>query len=100
MKCPNCGAPMKGNACAYCGTTKAAARAARKDAAGTASSGRGRRSLLDIILITLGAIWCLICAGVGLDLKYWHSLTEILAALMAASPGMVLILIGSRRKKR
>ena len=101
MKCPNCGAPMKGNACAYCGTTRAAARsAARKDEARTAPSGRGKRNLLDKILIALGSIWCLICAGVGLDLKYWHSLTEILAALMAASPGIVLILIGGRRKKR
>ena len=101
MKCPNCGAPMRGNTCPYCGTTGAETPAApRNDPPQAAPSGRGKRTLLDIILITLGSIWCLICLAVGIELKYWHSLIEILTTLMAASPGIVLILIGGRRKKR
>ena len=100
MKCPNCGAPMRGNACPYCGTTQAEAPAASgKESPQAVPSGRGKRNLIDKILLVLGSIWCLICLVVGIDLQYWHSLTEIIATLMAASPGIVLILIGGRRKK-
>ncbi len=32
-------------------------------------------------------------------MKYWKNMTEIVAALLLAAPGIVLLLIGFRRKK-
>ena len=93
MKCPNCGAPMSGPVCAYCGSDQT--RAAES---GRATSSRGKRNLLDMILIALGVIWCLIVLAVIIDLGYWMP-AELAAGLLMASPGIVCLLIGFRRKK-
>ncbi len=97
MKCPNCGAPINGKFCSYCGTSVPAEPADGTGSAGK-KTGRGKRSALDIVLIALGAIWCLIAFAVAVDLQYWRQLSEIIAAFFLAAPGIVLLLIGCRRK--
>jgi len=114
MACPGCGAPLPavdetGNTtCAYCGQQLAGkdrlavkGQPAKETAAPVPEVRivRPKRNALDIILIVLGSIWCVIVLAVAVDLKYWHSAVEILAALMLAAPGIVLLLIGFRRKK-
>ena len=59
---------------------------------------RGKRNLLDIILIALGVLWCLICLACIIELGFWSPL-ELSAGLLLASPGIVCLLIGFRRKK-
>ncbi len=100
MKCPNCGAPIHGDACAYCGTAvRSPGSKARQDADAVLQQGRGKRSILDLILISVAAIWLVIVIAVAIELKYWRGVAEIAAVLMLASPAMVLLLIGFRRKK-
>lgn len=96
LKCPNCGAPMSGRICAYCGTAAApsAPEAEQPDAAS-----RGKRNALDIVLIVIGTFWLLLLFGAVVDMKMWSGAAEIVAVLMLASPGALLLLIGCRRKK-
>ena len=99
MKCPNCGAPMQGNVCAYCGADHTPPPQPQPQAAVPArEAGRGKRNLLDIILIVLGGLWCLGSLSAALELSF-TSPVEWAAALLLASPGIVLLLIGFRRKK-
>ena len=99
-KCPNCGAPIHGDACAYCGTAvQSPGSKARQSVDAALQQGRGRRSILDIILIALGAVWLVIVIAVAIELKYWRGAAEMAAVLMLASPALVLLLIGFRRKK-
>ena len=100
MKCPNCGAPMSGATCIYCGSTSAAVSSSvpASESSGSEKITWGNRNLLDKILIFLGAFWCIIILVVAVDLAYWRPV-EVIAAFLAASPGIVLLLIGFRRKK-
>ena len=100
MKCPNCGAPMRGDVCSYCGSAgePAAPAPVLTPERGENSDSRGKRNVLDLILITLGGLWCLIVVAVIIELNYW-SPVELTAALLLAAPGIVLLLIGFRRKK-
>ena len=93
MKCPNCGAPMSGAVCTYCGSSRNQALEGGKE-----KMSRGKRNLLDIILIALGVLWCLICLACIIELGFWSPL-ELSAGLLLASPGIVCLLIGFRRKK-
>ena len=94
MKCPNCGAPMTGETCAYCGSVSARLPAEKQE-----KISRGKRNALDWILIVIGVLWCLVVLNVIIDLGYWRPI-ELTAGLFAASPGIVCLLIGFRRKKR
>ena len=98
MKCPNCGAPISGQTCAYCGSEHAASYAPPAPLQVRETAIRGKRNVLDWILIFFGSVWCFIILAVVMDLGYWRP-AELIAALMAASPGIVLLLIGCRRKK-
>ena len=114
MACPCCGASLPAadetgkTVCAYCGqqlSVKDQPQVKEQPEKKTAEPApevriiRPKRNALDIILIVLGGLWCLIVLAVAIDLKYWKRLTEIIAALMLAAPGIVLLLIGFRRKK-
>ena len=117
FKCPNCGAPVTGNACIYCGQDFSArpaetargetpAPSGKNPGEGTRERGenngpapRQKRNALDMILIVLGSLWLLMIFAVQAELEYWHSLIEIMAVLLTACPGIVLLLIGLRRKK-
>ena len=101
MKCPNCGAPMSGATCIYCGSTSATAPVTAPASSPSSDYEKitwGNRSLPDKILIILGGLWCLIVLVVAIELAYWRPV-EIIATLIAASPGIVLLMIGFRRKK-
>ena len=98
-KCPNCGAPISGAVCIYCGTP------VTTEAAEDQLS-RGKRTSLDRVLIVAGILWCVLVLYVSVDLAVKEPpagigefLAGALAALMTASPGIVLLLIGFRRKK-
>ncbi len=87
---------MSGAACSYCGSTTATGPASVLSESQKISW--GNRNLLDKVLIVLGSIWCIIILAVAIELKYWRPL-ELTAVLLAASPGIVFLLIGFRRKK-
>lgn len=92
LKCPNCGASVSGAVCSYCGTPAAPETVPEKK-----TEGRGKRTVLDIFLIVLGALWALVVLAVVIDLQYWRPM-ELVAALMLAAPGIVLLLVGFRKK--
>ena len=93
-KCPNCGAPFSEGKCPYCGT-----ETVKAETSDAKPEGRGKRSLPEKILIFMGALWCLICLAAAIELRYWRP-AELAATLLLASPGIVLLLIGFRRKIR
>ena len=98
MKCPNCGAPMSGTTCAYCGSTRTPETARGPEGGQERNGGRGQRNVFDWILILLGGLWCLIIFSVAMDIGFRKS-SEWVAGITAALPGIILLLIGFRRKK-
>ena len=105
LHCPNCGAPLqmaegaKENFCQYCGQRLRVTEKEQPGALPEVTIIRPKRNVLDIILIALGGVWVLMVLLVIIDLQYWKSATEFLAALLLAAPGIVLLMIGLRRKK-
>ncbi len=102
-KCPGCGAPVSGSVCTYCGTTWAEAQPpAEKSAPAEAAVQviKPKRSVLDIILIFFGILWILTILGATFTLDEWWHPAMLVAALLTASPGIVLLLIGFRPKKQ
>lgn len=59
-----------------------------------------KRSVLDIILIFFGILWILTILGATFTLDEWWHPAMLVAALLTASPGIVLLLIGFRPKKQ
>ncbi len=103
-KCPNCGAPVSGGKCAYCGQIflqkeEMSVPLVLKSSDSDVEMIRPGRNLMDKMMIVLGAIWVGLVIAVAVELQYWHSLTEMFAAALLASPGIVLLQIGFRRKK-
>ena len=108
LRCPSCGAPLppdqgeRETACGYCGQRLLVREKPEENGVPQKPEIliiRPKRNALDIILICLGTIWCIIVLAVFIDMKYWKNMTEIVAALLLAAPGIVLLLIGFRRKK-
>ncbi len=106
-KCPGCGAPVSGSVCGYCGTAFSEERPPAQSPQDRAAPAvpevqvvTPKRTLLDKILIFFGALWVLtfLAAATSLD-DWWHPVS-LIAALLGASPGIVLLLLGFRRKKQ
>ena len=95
-KCPNCGAPVSGSICHYCG--QQFEETSGQSADETVEVIRPKRNVLDVILIVFGSLWVFITIAAAIELRYYHP-AEMAAIVLLASPGIVLLLIGFRRKK-
>ena len=90
-KCPNCGAPVSGHTCAYCGQEFTPSPDPAAEAAETVRKGRKQ--------IILGIILLIPTAAAMIDLQYWHDIYEILADLLLSLPGIILLWMGIRKVK-
>ena len=99
-KCPNCGAPVSGRQCAYCGQEFGAPPAPPEQPAQTEQAAPGRLGFLDIVLIILGSSWIVLVAAAAIELRYWKELNEIISVLLLMSPGILLIQFGRRKRRR
>ena len=106
--CPGCGAPLppaNGDGavtCVYCGQHLAVKAIPGKKKAIPETEVRiirPKRNALDYILITLGIVWCVVMAAFVIDRQYWRKASDIIAALFLTTPGILLLMIGFRRKK-
>ena len=105
LRCPACGAPvaripvahMESTRCTYCGSGIRIEE--KKDHEPEILVVTPKRNILDIILITLGILWILLVAAVVISGRICSSTAEVIACLLICSPGVVLLLIGFRRKK-
>ena len=106
-KCPSCGAPVSGTVCAYCGQTFMEERqpgekpSPPREAAPVTTEIqviKPRRNALDLILIFIGAMWIFIILAAGFSIGIDSGAT-VAAILIAAAPGIILLLIGCRKKK-
>ena len=117
LRCPACGAPLneeqgdgpwqfhgcgtKGLSptfrCSYCGSGIRIEE--KKDHEPEILVVTPKRNVLDFILITLGALWILLVVAVVIGGRICTRPSEWIASLLICSPGIVLLLIGFRRKK-
>ena len=105
LRCPACGAPVaripgaqtESTRCIYCGSGIRIEE--KKDHEPEILVVTPTRNVLDFILITLGALWILLVVAVVIGGRICTRPSEWIASLLICSPGIVLLLIGFRRKK-
>ena len=103
LRCPACGAPVSGaegsreTSCVYCGSGIRIEE--KKSGEPEIVVIRPKRNALDIILIVLGSLWVLLVVSVIIYGRICRTASEFIAGLLLCSPGIVLLLIGFRRKK-
>jgi len=103
LRCPACGAPVARYQgapevqCSYCGSGIRIEE--KKNHEPEILVITPKRNILDFILIILGILWILLVVAVVISGKLCNNAAELFACILICSPGVILLLIGFRRKK-